>query len=792
MAILIEQHVQPLVEREYLQESGVRDYLDLWCRANDKALEPIYLNRAEWEEKIFQVGLIDRQASGTRIYLPTDLKLWEMITAVYALDDATFSGTESAKGERAKLKEAINLFRQTAFYLKNLIVATNWDKIEENQTEKIDQATQSAAQLAKGIATEFYQFGRSMIRRTALSSTFEDIPIVQQSQEEKFKIEEKLMGAEFVRKRWWRLYDRSGDEPSADQIESAREVYFKSFFKALSRDYLKQLDFSQFERLDQTGLDLAWQEYLAVFLDAAEGELNEEEILEKKALGQKILHHHPWNKSGPVMSLQLATILGLEGFFSLPKLELEKAIFRRGRQKLLVEIVNSNLGREKFIPDDEYQETLDLIGLDFEQERGRVEEGAGIFKLKRELQEVRESGASIKEISAKELEIVDIIQDNITAIPYLSKSSSPVSIIEQRQINCVGAVLIAGMIFDELGIKYLVGGVESHAVNFVVTSDGEVHFRDMRASRNNVQLSSEHISESDLQKIKLFASFPEDRVLHLMSDPDWYQRIALSKQRVFPHLEIYPAGTGMQAMVENNLVYFIDDEVGENANELLSRMIESFIMRVPNDQMMLLRLAVLYQETGKYEDAALVLYRIEQLTPEKKEIYYLWTGLFLALKRPDLAIEAARKAIMLAPNDSFAWENLVIVLEQSGDKARLEAGLFQARTHQDFVKYSLELSAFYENSGNYEQMFKMYEEVIEQIPDDQDIWLDYYQRRVALYPHDEESFREVCRLHWERGNVEAVRFFAEAAVQQNPGVGWAQGLLKELAKLTSFDIPSET
>src|ERR1035437_1781754 len=81
--------IKPIIEQKPFENKAVQSFFTKWCEIND-SIEPEIISRAEWE-KIEKKEILEREIHGKRkLFIPSDLQLWEMIGVMEVMDSDTF------------------------------------------------------------------------------------------------------------------------------------------------------------------------------------------------------------------------------------------------------------------------------------------------------------------------------------------------------------------------------------------------------------------------------------------------------------------------------------------------------------------------------------------------------------------------------------------------------------------------------------------------------------------------------------------------------------------------------
>ena len=176
-------------------------------------------------------------------------------------------------------------------------------------------------------------------------------------------------------------------------------------------------------------------------------------------------------KKGPMYQFQEMTQNQLVKTIQTPETELYTAIFRRGKEKLFNEMPTPRR-------DNHMRNFLRKnLGVDFQFLKTKLTDALKLPILKSELEKVRQTGDKSL-ISAKELEIAKKVQEKVSSFDYQQKANIPSEMVETSKINCVGAVLLGGLLLEELDIQYLAVDLPLHTSTILVTSDGKWYRQD--------------------------------------------------------------------------------------------------------------------------------------------------------------------------------------------------------------------------------------------------------------------------------------------------------------------------
>ena len=428
--------IKPTMEQKPFETPAVQNFFSEWCRIND-SIEPSFVTRDEWESRGMK-GISEKRADGKQtLYIPADLQLWEMIGVMEAVDHDTFAQRPEKKD--IKKEEILRLGRM--FEDAGIYIAQRLGSIEQGKT------------IAEALAEEFFDYGHALVsgkqpeqQQETDTDSLAAIPLPSQRLDE---IDRWLAGDALYESRRARAEKAAGDDPQkiGMLLEEERKKTLSQFFRAA---------------------DTAFR------------------LRQKSKSGELSRNHaslQPWQSDTPVHSAFLRNVeRGMIQEIETPKRELHNAIFRRGLEKLVSEMMPDRDWRERV------NSLFEKLGMDLALEQRTLRESIDMEGLKRDLVHVRETG-DISAIGRREKEIADVIQAAVSSFSYGKSAHNPSDMIANQYINCVGASILGGALFSEAGINYLVGDVPEHSVLFLVTSDGRVEWRDMLSNRFNEELT---------------------------------------------------------------------------------------------------------------------------------------------------------------------------------------------------------------------------------------------------------------------------------------------------------------
>lgn len=202
------------IEKTPFADTPARNFFGEWCRLND-SIAPQFISREKWEQRGIQ-GILEKNDQGKQtLFLPKDLRLWEMMDVIKTIDHDTLARNPEKRGERAeKIRELGETFEKAGIYLSQYL------PILENAQGKT---------IAEDISREFYQYGLSLQHKERKEGQIPDS--AELSLEDKTRLDEWFLGRDVYQTRFARL----GENPTEEQREETRKKLFSVYFKALGR-----------------------------------------------------------------------------------------------------------------------------------------------------------------------------------------------------------------------------------------------------------------------------------------------------------------------------------------------------------------------------------------------------------------------------------------------------------------------------------------------------------------------------------------------------------------------------
>jgi tetratricopeptide (TPR) repeat protein len=621
--------VKSKAEQQPFESPAFLGFFKKWCEIND-SIETKTVSRQEWEDILAQKGLDgiltkEKNADGKRtLFVPSDLKLWEMVGIIEAVDKDTFEeNPQKQKEAKEKLTNFGKILQNAAVY-----IAKRLSSIKEGQ------------EIAKALAEEFFEYGQSLIKGEKGEEFFSIDDIAQQDigpQEEEI-IDRFLAGESLYQSRIERFLKESSklenEQQKKELLEKQRQKTLSQFFKSAWKAFELQ------ER-------------------SSKGELKESSLSLK-----------PWQSKAPIHTAFLQKVQqAIERQVESPKHELISSIFRRG-----MELLRKNMPSAK--------------KAFFHWKKGEriLRDELKIEKLKEELSKLRAIGTP-EQVSKKEREIAYKIQSAVSRFRYEENTNNPSEIIANKHINCVGASLLGGVLLGEVGLNYLVASIPEHSILLLVTSDGSVVWLDMLHPFNNEDLKDEMIrgQKKDGQPLRVadIVAFskdpkPEGMVVDIEGD-SYTKKVPWLKPGERQYLAIFGPEYGQKLQILYNKGAFfrnvgIKEKDKQKQKEFFEKSVEFYKQAIALGP----KISGLYNVLGRvlvglknYEEAIKYLRESIKIDPNNYIAYSDLGDLFLELSDYQKAIECCYQAIKINPEYPHTYICLGFAHAYSGnyDKA---------------------------------------------------------------------------------------------------------------------------
>jgi hypothetical protein len=229
-----------------------------------------------------------------------------------------------------------------------------------------------------------------------------------------------------------------------------------------------------------------------------------------------------------------------------------------------------------------------------------------LVTLKSELDALR-AGGDISVVGAKEQEIAVLFQEAISAYKYDEVASHPRDILAKKEMNCVGATFIGGMLLEEVGIRSVQASGGSHCFTIVVTSDNRVLWQDMQDGKEtpelfNQDLTNEKLKGASPEDIVKFAQNPEGSMTFVVDAGRWKDKPVTIKA-FFPGIEV-------QELINTG---FMLTNTGKHEEAL--EILEVAAEKAPDDSSIYLGLGKALHRLGRYEEALVKCKKALEIDP---------------------------------------------------------------------------------------------------------------------------------------------------------------------------------
>jgi tetratricopeptide (TPR) repeat protein len=258
------------------------------------------------------------------------------------------------------------------------------------------------------------------------------------------------------------------------------------------------------------------------------------------------------------------------------------------------------------------------------------------------LDEIRASGDSPK-ISAAERRVASKILNTMLGYTY-KDIDSPSQILDENQLNCLGATTVITRLLSQLDIDSYGIAIPEHSMFAIRTHGGIVYFGDATGFNNYYQRCTNRYSRQ-LREIP-----PEQ--LGTLGDINQAPQLMRFSQQPHPsfdkdrHGSIGPSDRMLYASAHNNLGAVYSDQGDYEAGILCS---QEAIRVNPEDASAHNNLGAVYGDQGDYEAAIPYLRKAIRLNPAYIKAHYNLGVVYRDTNRRDLAIASFRRAALLEP-----------------------------------------------------------------------------------------------------------------------------------------------
>ena len=139
--------LRPAMERTPFADVPTQTFFTKWCEVND-SIKPRYVSREEYDKQRDK-GILQKNPENPKqstLFVPEDLKLWEMADVIEAVDKDTFSHNKAkTPGKRKELNDLGEMFTNAGIY-----IAQNIDNVHRGR------------QTAERTAKDLYRYGNAL------------------------------------------------------------------------------------------------------------------------------------------------------------------------------------------------------------------------------------------------------------------------------------------------------------------------------------------------------------------------------------------------------------------------------------------------------------------------------------------------------------------------------------------------------------------------------------------------------------------------------------------------------
>jgi tetratricopeptide (TPR) repeat protein len=585
------------------------------------SIEPKYVSREEWNGE--SILSKEKNEDGKQeLQIPLDLGLHEIVRVIEAVDKDTYAHNPGKmRDKRKELGELGDMFVNAGIYL-----AQNFHS-ENVKGEGADKARRGATKTAIETARDFYRYGNAL--RTG-------------DYGEQTPIEE--------------IADNTLSPKQTEEIDTWFGVDKLAALKKQEPEQARQEMLGQFFKVTEQAKPYG----------GMRGKLDK--YFGKKKEAEK----EPYRKA-----LKKVHEKYLEEPIKRPERELHDAVFRRGLEKLVQE-----MGKEGWT--DEVKAALKAEGFDVEGQQRNLMETLEISRLKQELDFLRSSQDN-KKIGDKERQIADIIQKGVSSFPFKYGANNPSEMIADQLINCVGASTLGGALMKEAGLHYLVGDVPEHSILFLVTADGQVEWRDMRAARLNGNLEDEYIhgsnSDGSLLRVADIVAFSEnpspEGLMFDIKGEEYRKRAPWVEKGQRQYVAVFEPELGQKIQIMDNTGVALNDMGNEEESwpekeEYYNQAIEAYLQAMalnPKNTYPYTNMGMTLNSLGRASEALEAYRKAVVIDPEFAEAHNGIGNSLDILGRADEALEAYGQAIDIDPKFAHSYNGKGNVLADLGHKA---------------------------------------------------------------------------------------------------------------------------
>ena len=540
-------------------------------------------------------------------------------------------------------------------------------KVSQYIVSQMDEADPGWA-IAKSLADDIRRHGSSLTENQNPDNT--QTTADQLTPEEKLAASRWLLGENLHESRMSRVNKVAENAPSLS-VEELREDQMQKTIKQFFRTADRAFRLQKRDEIDsKEPVGLSWdsttnhnwlmQKTIKQFFRTADRAFrlqkrDEIDSKEPAGLSWDSTTIHDWLIEG--INHELKTISGA------PEAEVWKAIHRKGLQLLLDEMPAPEMGNE-------HKKLKDYVRLDL---------------MKEGLKELRETGDT-EAIAQEEKRIADVIQSAIAKYSYGDSIYEPASIVKSVTMNCVGASMTGYALMQEVGLKCVAVSVPEHSMMGLVTSNGEVQWREMQVDSARMTLDDSMFTAKnpdgnivtgyDIANGVDSLNFSATLEFNPESHGNYRLMLPWVKEGSPHYISVSHPESGITAQVTNSLGS-ARGRKGEIDEAI--KVLEAGLKVDPNDSDLYVNLGFALIENGEIDEAIKVLEAGLKVDPNDSDLYVNLGLVLIEDNEIDEAIKVLKAGLEVDPNKTLLYVNLGDALIEKGeiDKAIkvLEAGL---------------------------------------------------------------------------------------------------------------------
>ena len=244
--------------------------------------------------------------------------------------------------------------------------------------------------------------------------------------------------------------------------------------------------------------------------------------------------------------------------------------------------------------------------------------------LKSELDVLRKQG-DVERLGKREYEIALDFQRVISAYTYQGTTNHPADILDRKEMNCVGASLIGGLLLHSVGIHSVLAGGGSHSFLIMTTSDGRVWWQDMQDGKEVPELYNQELTAEKIMGVENGVHLSPEDIAAFARNP-----------------------------TQDSLSFMVDMDSERWKNEPITT--EPFLSGIERQE--LINTGFQLTNQGKHRESLEILEIAQQKSPNVADIYLGLAKALRGLGRYEEAITKCKKALELDPTYSYVQDEM--------------------------------------------------------------------------------------------------------------------------------------